>query len=57
MEQTVIEAEDGHDVAVGVQRRPQRRVLVQAQVAPEPDDRTHVPADSDWSRSATARSR
>ena len=57
VEQAVIEAEDGHDVVVGIQRRPQRRVLVQAQVAPEPDDRTHVPAGSGWSRSATARSR
>ena len=57
VEQAVIEAEDGHDVVVGIQRRPQRRVLVQSQVAPEPDDRTHVPAGSGWSRSATARSR
>src|SRR4051794_28356751 len=54
-EQAVVEAEHGHDALVGVERRAQRRVVVDAQVAPEPDDRGHGPmrpatASRRWSK-------
>ncbi len=57
VEQAVIEAEDGHDVVMRVECGAQRRVLMQSQVAPEPDDRRHGRAGRARSRSATARSR
>ncbi len=41
VEQAVVEAEDRHDPLVLLERRPQRRLVVDAQVAPEPDDRRH----------------
>ncbi len=42
VEQAVVEAEERDDRFVGFERRPQRRVVVHAQVATEPDDRGHA---------------
>ena len=39
VQQPVVEAEDRHHAIVAVERRAQRGVVVEAQVAPEPDDR------------------
>ena len=39
VQERVVEHEHRHHALVGVQRRAQRRVVVHAQVAPEPDDR------------------
>ena len=41
-EQAVVEAEHRHHVVVGVERRAQGRMVVQAQVAPEPDEGGHA---------------
>jgi hypothetical protein len=39
VQQRVVEHEHRDDALAGVERRPQRRVVVHAQVAPEPDKR------------------
>jgi len=37
-QQPVVEAEERDDAVVAVERRPQRGMVVDAQIAPEPDD-------------------
>ena len=41
VQQPVVEAEHRHHAIVGVERGPQSRLFVEAQVAPEPDDCCH----------------
>ena len=51
VQQTIVEAEHGHDRVRGVERRPQRGVVVQAQVATQPQDGDHGssnPATAAW---------
>ncbi len=44
MQQPVVEHEHGHDALAGVERGAQRRVVVDAQVAPEPDEGGRSPS-------------
>ena len=46
VQEAVVEAEHGHDAVVPREGGPQRRVVVHAQIAPEPDDRRHPPDTS-----------
>ncbi len=43
MQQAVVQAEHGDHVVVRIERRAQRRVIVHAQIAPEPHESRHAP--------------
>ena len=40
-QQTIVEAEDTHHALAAIERRAKRRMVVQAQIAREPDDARH----------------